>query len=152
MRKAFLAALEENWNALLNHQAFADWLDENDEPELADLHRSWTPAKQAEAQDYLDEYALKCWHSEGYLQGSRWWQEGDPVKAEVTSANLISYAHGWLNTWNGKWGEEWFVQYGSETAIDQFDPDKFWPAFEVLTGRLVPQKYRIKESFVSCTC
>ena len=52
-KKAFLATLEEDWHDEASHKAFADWLDEHDEPEEADIHRRWTPQKQRAAEKWL---------------------------------------------------------------------------------------------------
>jgi uncharacterized protein (TIGR02996 family) len=123
-KKAFLAALEEDWRDEATHKAFADWLDENDEPEEADIHRQWTPQKQRAAERWLGRYASEC---------------------EMSYADLIEAAEGWLD--RGDWVTLPFdtpdVVYGNA--------ETFWQHFQVVTGRVVPEEKR-GDSFISCAC
>ena len=57
-RDAFVQALTENPYDETTHRVFADFLDENDEPELADFHRTWTKEWQ-EARDWMTDFAEK---------------------------------------------------------------------------------------------
>lgn len=55
-KAAFLAAIKENPRDLVTRKVFADWLDEHDEPEEADLQRRWTLEKQ-DGIEYLTAFA-----------------------------------------------------------------------------------------------
>lgn len=55
-RRAFETALAADRYDELTHRAFADWLDEQDQPELADFHRRWTREWQ-QAEDWLKAFA-----------------------------------------------------------------------------------------------
>ena len=125
-RDAFLAALRENWNDETTHKIFADWLDENDEPELADLHRGWTLAKQEEAERFLAGFADDC----------------------ETNVEIVLEAAGeHLDT--GNYGT---LRLGFDTPdIAWSSRREFWEAFQVATGRVVPEDRR-ESSFVSCSC
>src|SRR4051812_44657635 len=50
---------------LVTRVIFADWLDENDEPELADYHRKWSLEKY-DAEQYLKYFCYK--YSKNYKQ------------------------------------------------------------------------------------
>jgi uncharacterized protein (TIGR02996 family) len=56
-REAFQKAITDDPRDLATRRAFADWLDEHDEPELADFHRQWTVEKYDEAWRWLEEFA-----------------------------------------------------------------------------------------------
>lgn len=56
-RESFLQAITDDPRDLATRRAFSDWLDEHDEPELADFHRKWTVEKYDEAWKWLGEFA-----------------------------------------------------------------------------------------------
>jgi uncharacterized protein (TIGR02996 family) len=56
-REAFIEAIREKPRDLVTRKVFADWLDEHDEPELADHHRSWTEELYDEAIEWMNELA-----------------------------------------------------------------------------------------------
>ncbi len=45
---------------ILTHKAFSDWLDENDEPDLAEYHRKWSKEDYDVSVTYLENYARMC--------------------------------------------------------------------------------------------
>lgn len=54
--KAFLDAIQQNPRDVTTRKIFADWLDEHDEPELADEQRNFSLEKY-DAEKYLQDFA-----------------------------------------------------------------------------------------------
>lgn len=57
MRGCFMAAIRAEPRELTHRRAFADWLDDNDEPELADFYRRWTVERYDFAVKWLRAFA-----------------------------------------------------------------------------------------------
>jgi len=57
---------------------------------------------------------------------------------------LLGHAESWLET------EDYVVQKDAETWRDEFDAEGFWPRYELVTGKVVPERYRV--AFFSCSC
>ena len=56
MRDVFLAEIKANPYDECVKKIFADWLDEHDEPELADVYRNWDLQHHLFCEDYLKEF------------------------------------------------------------------------------------------------
>jgi hypothetical protein len=57
---------------------------------------------------------------------------------------LLEYAEQWLES------GDYVVQLGRETWRDNFDAAGFWPRYELVSGKHVPEHQ--KEQFFSCSC
>lgn len=66
----------------------------------------------------------------------------------LSMGRLMEHAKTWLEDPN-EW-PEYVVEKGSEHWRNTFDPDGFWPRYELLTGVTVREGRR--ESFFSCSC
>lgn len=60
MQGGFLDALREDPKDIATHRAYADWLMEHDEPELAELHAEFTVEAYDAAVDALTAVAEEC--------------------------------------------------------------------------------------------
>ncbi len=58
-RQAFLDRLKEDFEDIVTRKVFADWLDEHDEPELANFHRSWNREKYDEASVWMEDFGSR---------------------------------------------------------------------------------------------
>lgn len=135
MREAFEAALKEDWNDILNHRAYADWLDENDEIELANLHREWTPDKQQKAEKWLRNYAEKVSDAE----------YDDDRDFKLTYIKLIEAGNEYLVT-----GNSLCLPFNTPDFV--YDSAKaFWKNFQTVTCRIVP-KDKQEDDFIRCAC
>jgi uncharacterized protein (TIGR02996 family) len=145
-QQAFIDALKENPKDQATHLVYADWLDEHDQPELADLERSWTVAKYKEAWLFMEECVEECQSSgldeddedEEHYEDEEHGQGYSPVN---TVEELIEAATNYLDTGLGVYFD--------------FDPDvdwpRFWESYVTLTSRYVPPgKHDL--GFFSCAC
>ncbi len=122
-RQAFLDALAADPADAATHAAFADWLYEQGEDDLARLHADWTLAKYEEALAYIDDFAGEC---------------------DTTGGHILYIANGYLNH-----GEGLTVPFNTPEIA--YDAGVFWRYFQTVTGRLVPEANR-EDVFVSCAC
>jgi uncharacterized protein (TIGR02996 family) len=138
-RDAFLQAITDDPRDLATRQAFADWLDEHDEPELADFHRKWTVDKYDKARRWLKEFAR-------FLN-----REGGKIDEEGNSSDFS--AHDLLEAMRER------VETGEGGIFLGFDtPDecwagqaRMWECFELITGQKVTEDTKAK-GFFSCAC
>lgn len=156
--------------------AFADWLDEHDEPEEAAWQREiarerpgaieWMTkfAKDcgetsinysAEYGDYIDrvEAAEAAGETNPYLSVPRPEFQYEPITLGI----VIGAGQTWLNTAHDQYGPEYFTQMGSETARDMMSSEDtrraYWRNWSLITGTRVrfediPEEGRV----FSCSC
>lgn len=122
--RAFVMALKEDPYDTVARAIYADWLDDHDQPELADQHRQWTEKKQ-QAEDWLRSFSKM---------------------ADISYSNCV--AAGFMSEDRG----DIFVQMGSESARDLIAYEeqlrKYWDNWEIVTGR----KATNRERPFSCSC
>ncbi len=117
---------------------FADWLDEHDEPELADFYRSWTLERHEESEKWLWDYIGKIME-----EGMTWGEDHCP---DLTLEILIQKAHDHLDT--GKPS----IYLGFDTPEHvSMDRKEFWDHFQTVTGRRIGVK-DYSEVFFRCGC
>jgi uncharacterized protein (TIGR02996 family) len=143
MEDAFRKALAEDPYDLATHLAFADWLDENDRPEEADLQRRWTALKQRESERWLKAFAEEVSSCETIL--------GDRVHPDgFTYEDVIRTGHNYLNEGDKVHvGEQIQVNLNISNHLDEDEAKIFWGHFEVVTGR--PVLNHNDEYFVNCS-
>jgi len=140
-REAFLKAIKDDPRDLATRRAFADWLDEHDEPELADFHRQWTVEKYDEAEEWLEGFA-EFLNNEGATVYA-----GEDRNPHLTSDDLMEamYEH---------------LRGGGDGIFLGFDtPDecwtkrgKMWECFELITGQKVAQAVKDEGPSIRCAC
>lgn len=123
--KKFLDAIHENPRDLTTRLVYADWLDEHDEPELADEQRKFNLEKH-DAEQWLREFHKKYdpWGSyeemvEGALKGSYGFNGSDEGPQVLQS----------------QWG----------------DKDEFWKNIEIVAEKVIDHDHRENASF-RCGC
>lgn len=122
-KKAFLDSLNEYFCDKATHNAFSDWLEENDEPELADLHRQWSLKKHSQAEEWLRIYASEF---------------------EMLYEELLRAANHYLDT-----GEKYTLYFQTPDIIYD-NRSTFWGMFQTVTCRIVSEDNRI--DFIRCAC
>ncbi len=131
-REGFLKALEADRFDLASHRAYADWLYEKGEDDLAHVHASWTREKQ-EAEDWLREFA-----AEGGVHCPDYPYDNDDGRP-ITYEEVIQAGHDYLNHGNH------FVQLGDETLRDKTYGKtlvKYWKCWQLVTGITVDEDRR----------
>ena len=137
VRKQFLDAIAAaSWDDPLPRLVYADWLEENDEPEEADRQRNYVPAER-----YLRELADKFGGTEpDYPYYGGW--------VPITFEDLIAAGRQWLSSGSH------FTQMGSGVARDVMHYEgvceRYWQCWEVITGIRVPSDARGIP--FSCSC
>lgn len=111
-KQAFLDSFQENLYDEVPHRVFADWLEDNDMPEEADFHRTWTTQKRGEAEAFFQTLANKC---------------------EESVENLLRLSARYLET-----GKQLSVDFDNVEA-DKWNRD-LWYYYEIMTNTLVPKK------------
>lgn len=132
-RAAFLAALKADRYDAATHLAFADWLHEHGEDDLAAFHARWTP-KWQRSRDWLEEFAAQ--HTHPYRHN-----------APITADDLIAAGTDYID--HG----EYYVQVGSESLRDAtfWNAAPFWEHWQVVTGRRLTKEQTTDSPF-SCSC
>ena len=136
--RGFEDALRADWYDLLNHRAYADWLEEHGSDDKARVHREWTLDKQKEAEAVIDTFAAVL--SRGYGDED---DEGYHFR-KWTREELIKIAVARLD------GRGDTVVLGFDTPSEAFRTKGFWQAIQVVTG--IPVKEGFDEKFVRCSC
>lgn len=131
-REAFLKALEENRYCEATHRVFADWLEENDEPELADFHRKWT----AEWQRKYD--AAETW--------LKWFAES--VGSEVNEIVAAGKMYAEMGQ-ESQVGSDFLGMDATNLWCDDGVPEAFWEHYQSYTGTVVEESKR-GEPFECC--
>jgi uncharacterized protein (TIGR02996 family) len=141
-RQAFLQAITDDPRDLATRRAFADWLDEHDEPELADFHRQWTVAKYDDARKWLQEFAEFLNH-EG---GAFYEDEEDDRDPNLSADDLLAAMHQRVRTGAGG------IFLGFDTPDECWEgQERMWECFELITGQKVREDTR-EEGFFRCAC
>jgi uncharacterized protein (TIGR02996 family) len=139
-REAFLQAMTDDPRDLATRRAFADWLDEHDEPELADFHRKWTVEKYDEAWKWLQEFA-EFLNREGATI-----YEGDDRNPGLSAEGLLEAMREHVRT------DEGGIRLGFETPDECWEGQgRMWECFELITGQKVTEDTK-EEGFFSCAC
>ena len=139
-REAFLQAITDDPRDLATRRAFADWLDEHDEPELADFHRKWTVEKYDEAWKWLQEFAEFLNQEGGTID------EDDNWNSNLSADDLLGAMQERVQT--GKGG----IFLGFDTPDECWDgQDRMWECFELITGQKVREDTK-GEGFFYCAC
>ena len=137
-RKEFLEEIQTNTRNTYVRAIFADWLDEHDEPELADFYRSWTLKKHEESEKWLQDYVDKI-----AAEGTEWDLD---VKENYTLEAVLERANKHLDT-----GEPTiFLNFDTPVHI-RSSRKKFWAHFQIVTGRRIGVK-DYSEVFFRCGC
>jgi uncharacterized protein (TIGR02996 family) len=139
-REAFLHAITDDPRDLATRRAFADWLDEHDEPELADFHRSWTVEEYDEAWAWLVEFAeFLNW------EGSTIY-EGDDRNPHLSANALLDAMRKRVEEGGGG------VFLGFVTPDECWAGlSRMWECFELITGQKVTEDTREGGVF-RCAC
>lgn len=125
-REAFEQAIKDEPRDLATRRAFADWLDEHDEPELADFHRQWTVEKYDAAWRWLEQFArfLNDEGSEIY--------DGDDRNPELSGGDLMNAMRERVETGQGG------IFLGFDTPDECWSgQQKMWECYELITGQKV---------------
>lgn len=109
-RDAFLAKIADNPLDLTSRKVFADWLDEHDEPEAADLQRSMTVEDYESARGLIESMA---------------------GGAEMDADELIEVAAAFLRGDDPREYCTGEYQYG---GLIEEQTEEFWRAFAIVTG------------------
>jgi uncharacterized protein (TIGR02996 family) len=149
-RKAFQDALAKDPYDWATRQVYADWLEENGHDDEAALQRRSTPDAIRKAHEVIIKYAAD-------LSVSPW---GEDDNVLITVENVMRVAGKILDNKGIPWTEresDWWKDaivrpsFHSDLESDTERAKEFWAAFEVITGRVVPDDTR-DEIFVSCSC
>jgi uncharacterized protein (TIGR02996 family) len=139
-REAFLQAITDDPRDLATRRAFADWLDEHDEPELADFHRKWTVKKYDEARKWLKEFAEFLNREGGAIY------EDDDRDPNLSAADLLEAMRERVQTGEGG------IFLGFDTPDECWEGQgRMWECFELITGQKVKEDIK-EEGFFSCAC
>jgi uncharacterized protein (TIGR02996 family) len=139
-REAFEQGIAKDPRDLTVRRIFADWLDEHDEPELADFHRQWTVEKYDEAWKWLREFAAflseeasSAYDTEDYEQTFTAEEFLDQMRQRVEK---------------GEGG----IYLGFDTPEDCWEGQpRMWECYELITGQKVTEHVK-EEGFFSCAC
>ena len=142
----FLAAITASPDDEATHQAYADWLDENDRPDEADWHRAFRAADAQAARAWFVTFAQG--HFEGYAEPEREWTADEVIEAGrrwlTTPSDPAHY------TWRGT------TQHGSQSLQDemysQSTREEFWRHLALATGTYVPQDTAEDGYVFGCSC
>ncbi len=137
-REKFLEEIKDEPKNTSVRAIFADWLDEHDEPELADFYRSWTLEKHTESEGWLQGYIDKIME-----EGISWGEDRCP---EITIEYLVEKAHEHLDTGRSTL----FLGFDTPDHI-RTDRKEFWKHFQTVTGRRIEVK-DYSEVFFRCGC
>jgi uncharacterized protein (TIGR02996 family) len=126
-REAFESALRVDPYDRVTRLVFADYLEENDQPEEADWQRAWTPRRQ-KGEEYLRGFADRINAGER----SRGWP-GDPPVPEVTFEEVVEAARAYVKDRDisvlGGQG------YSAQTLLQDEDTARlFWEAYQAYSG------------------
>lgn len=126
MRAAFEKAIAADPKDYVSRLAYADFLEERDEPELAALHRRSTPEALERARAEVEEW--------GYGLPTGLWSFDDPLDAlQVALSDGSIFA-------------------GDQEGLDALGiNDEVWDAYELLTGRPLPHD-RPADVWFRCAC
>lgn len=137
VRQQFLDEIKNNPYDISVRAIFADWLDEHDEPEEAELFRSWTLDKHQEAEDWIKSFALEI--NNETVEYYAYEQDG------LSYDKLIMIGHDHLDN-----GRQYCLPFDTpDTVYD--NRDKFWDCFEIVTGRRV-NRNEINGTVFRCAC
>lgn len=151
-REVFIQMIKDNPRDFTTRKVYADWLDENDEPEEADKQRNWNDEKQ-DAWEWLEQAArdggTHCEEGYGsYLDSDE--GEIDEKWRNITVDDLIKAGHNFIKSG----GMDYWTQVGNENLRDTFYGPKaveFWEKWELVTGEYVKEEWKNEGPF-SCTC
>lgn len=137
-REGFLKAIAENPRDFVARKVYADYLDENDQPEEADKQRNWNNEKQ-DSWEWLEWFASMLSRDPGgeeYPEDDR----SRPVSIErVLDAAKVALE-----------GGDDGIHLGFDTPDEVYScRDEFWKHFEIVTGLHTKGK---QPGFVSCGC
>ncbi len=139
-REAFLQAIIDDPRDLVTRRAFADWLDEHDEPEFADFHRKWTVEKYDEAWKWLQEFAefLNRAGSSAY--------EGDYSNPNLSAEDVLEAMRERVQTGDGG------IFLGFDTPDECWENQaRMWECYELITGQMVTEDTK-EDEFFGCAC
>src|SRR5262245_35925831 len=147
-REGFLQAITDDPRDLATRRAFADWLDEHDEPDLADFHRKWTVEKYDEAWKWLQEFA-EFLNREGdaiYEGEDEDEYEDFDRNPNLSADDLLEAMRERVRTGEGGIGL-WF-----DTPDECYEGQgRMWECFELITGQKVTEDTK-EDGFFSCAC
>jgi uncharacterized protein (TIGR02996 family) len=139
-REAFLQAITDEPRDLTTRRAFADWLEEHDEPELADFHRRWTVEKYDAAWKWLQEFA-DFLNQEGASV-----YEDDDRNPNLSADDLLGAMQQRVGTGEGG------IFLGFDTPDECWEgQERMWECFELITGQKVTDDTK-DEGFFGCAC
>ena len=143
-REAFLEGIANDPRDLTVRRIFADWLDEHDEPELADFHRQWTVQKYDDASKWLHEFAE-------FLGKAAVAEYADLYDAEYngpkfSAEEILSTMQEFART--GEGGMRLHFETPDECWSGQ---TRMWECYELITGQKVTEHIK-EEGFFRCGC
>ena len=136
-RNAFEKALLETPLDSLTRGVYADWLEEQGLDDEAQRQRDWTPAYDF-LKKFADPYAL-------YVD------EDTPTPKGYVYADVMREIEGWKEQIQREGNVIFGSNYCQDTLHDPEIKEKFWRAFEVITGVSPPLKLRQREWY-GCAC
>lgn len=134
LQEGFLKALEENEDDTATRLIYADWLDENNQPEEAARQRAWPEAKR-----WMLEFVRENNYDAGYYECRN-----------IDYNTLIELAR---ESIEGSYNYPGFSCGNNETMCDALRNNKetFWKNWSIITGIALPEGF-IKACFFSCAC
>ncbi len=123
-QEAFEEAIARDPRDVAARKIYADWLEDNDQPELADLHRAWTPAALVEAFAWMQEFA---------------------DRHDLDLGDVISAGH------VGDWYTQIDGQSAQDEFYDEGVQKEYWRHWQVITGVVATEAHRTDTVF-SCSC
>lgn len=128
-REGFEKAIHQNFYDEVNRKVFADWLDDHDEPELADHHRNWSAVRYHHALVWMKNFA------EEY---------------NLSFEEAVEAGRTYIKT--GEFFER-FNEYGNTTPLNEGDNlENYWDAWSMLNDTIAPENMRKSIFTFYCSC
>jgi len=137
-RASFLQHIRDNPDDEAVRAVYADWLEEHDMPEEADLQRNWR-----ESREWLCRLAVSFCGTGGEDGSEDYY---GPYR-EITYADLIQTGHDYIDK------GDYFIQIGSDNARDMMSildtRCLFWRHWSVMTARSLDEMKAEDKEFVA---
>lgn len=161
-REAFEDVIKADRYDQVTRLVFADWLEEHGLDDEAAEQRRMASPDWVEAARWMEEYVKSIggnvlnydslFHRN---EGTGRYERVEEVNyEEFTFDQVVQIAQNFVDTQEGEWGGDKFVQQGSEAARDSLsdakDREQFWKAWRTITGN-DPGKASEDVPFC-CTC
>jgi uncharacterized protein (TIGR02996 family) len=125
-KEAFEEAIKEDPYNQATRLIFADWLNENNFDDEAEIQRSWTREKQ-EAEDYLRDFASKLSRKNAYD-----YEENDPYYEPEYAIPHVTYEEMIATIKNG---DSVFLPFDTPDFVYQ-ERERFMKYFAIVAGKV----------------